>query len=180
MAMKANFGASFLDIKKGFQLDKKIFERAAKFAMIDALKKARGGVSSKLKGVFPPKVLKYRLLDRLNNKGASIFVGLNPVDLAYLNPQKTAKGIKANGVYYAGAFFKKNSERKSVWMRQFQSRKRADWDEYLKLIKVVQELPIEKIEEILEESLDGMEQHFLNRYKHHLERLDVLEKTGAI
>lgn len=175
MAMRSNGAVAFKKLKSQFERNEKEFQNAFKYAMNESLRHGKTIVSKKLKGVFPAKVLKRRLLSRLVNTLGSIFVGLNPVDLAYLNPQKTQRGITANGIYYAGAFFKKNSPRKSVWMRKFQSRKDADPDEYVKLIKVVQELPVNEVEEVLENALDDMEAYFLKRYEHHLRRFDLIE-----
>jgi hypothetical protein len=175
MAVNISFKSTLDALESDMRKSERKWTYAMKTAMTEALKHTRGGVSFRLKGVFPAKVLKRRLLERLTGTTGSVFVGLNPVDLAYLNPYQSNRGIKANGVYYAGAFFKKNSTHKSVWMRKFSSRKDVDWDEYLKLYKVVQEIPADMVHEVLENALDDMQAYFLKRYEHHLRRFDLIE-----
>lgn len=167
MAVNLSFKSSLDALSNELKKSEKKWTDASRYAMNEALRHGRGAVSKTLKGEFPAKVLKRRLLQRLQGTIGSVFVGLNPVDLAYLNPYQSNRGIKANGIYYAGAFFKKNSPRKSVYMRA--SSKRDS------VFKVRQSMPADKVEDVLENALDDMQAYFLKRYEHHLRRFDLIE-----
>jgi hypothetical protein len=143
-------------------------EKAKRFALSDATRRGRSLVQKELKGLVPASVLKKRLLQRIQaseGKG-SVFLGLNPVDLAYLKQTQTARGIKANKVQYEGAFFKKNSPKKSVYMRLGNSR--------LPIIKVKQDMPVTESESLMDGVLEQMIAYFVSRYEHHLHRLGAI------
>lgn len=101
--------ASLDGLAAGLGADAKIMQQAARVAANRAIRFGRAqiarGLSARLG--LPQGVLAKRMRERKANartKRASLWLGLNPVNVASLNPRKTSSGLRAGRNLYPGAF----------------------------------------------------------------------------
>lgn len=101
--------ASLDGLAKALDADAKIMEQAARVAANRAIRWGRAqiarGLSARLglaQGVISKRMRERRAKGR--SRRASLWLGLNPVNVARLNPRKTSQGLRAGRNVYPGAF----------------------------------------------------------------------------
>lgn len=110
MSFVLEFIAAELDgLAKALNADAKIMQQAARVAANRAIRLGRAqiarGLSARLG--LPQGAISKRMRERkatARKSRASLWLGLNPVNVGSLNPRKTSKGLRAGRTLFPGAF----------------------------------------------------------------------------
>lgn len=110
MSFVLEFDVRSLDgLAAGLGADAKIMQQAARVAANRAIRQGRAQVARGLaqRLGLPQGPVAKRMRSRpasARSRRASLWIGLNPINVARLNPRKTRQGLRAGRSVYAGAF----------------------------------------------------------------------------